>query len=385
MNEPAQRIRDYLFQNQVHLVDLIRDLVLVESPTTDPDSQKEIFHILSEVLEEADFRPTVLQGTTSGGILLAHPRNHPAELKQLVIGHSDTVWPLGTLKRMPLVVDNGSIAGPGVYDMKASLAMMVFAVRALHDLQLSPQVAPLVCVNSDEETGSTDSESQIRSLASQCNRAFILEPSLGPEGRLKTRRKGVGEFLLKVQGRASHAGLSPGEGASAIHELAHLIHKLIALNNPERGITVNVGTVSGGIRCNVVAAEADARVDVRVMTQADALHMKETIHNLTTEIPGTRLEVQGGFSKPPMEATPRNRSLFREAVEVGRELGLELGEGLSGGASDGNTTSLFTATLDGLGPVGDGAHAYHEFVYLDRLVERATLLSLLLLRPPSKE
>ncbi|HUM71857.1 MAG TPA: M20/M25/M40 family metallo-hydrolase, partial [Chloroflexota bacterium] len=218
--------------------------------------------------------------------------------------------------------------------------------------------------------------------AQQVCRALILEPALGPTGKLKTARKGVANYQVVVHGRAAHAGLDPEKGVSAILEMAHIIQQLFALNDPANGVSVNVGIVQGGMRTNVIAPECAAWVDVRVPRQVDTERIDTAVSRLTPTLPGASLEISGGIGRAPLERTPRNRRLWAQAQAAGLRMGLELVEGMAGGGSDGNTTSRFTATLDGLGPVGDGAHARHEFVYLDKLVERATLLTLLLLAEP---
>jgi glutamate carboxypeptidase len=214
------------------------------------------------------------------------------------------------------------------------------------------------------------------------NRVFVLEPSLGQAGRLKTARKGIGRFTVVVEGKAAHAGLDPGGGASAILELSHVIQQLFALNDHERGITVNVGTIDGGLRPNVVAPESRAVADVRVETLADAVRVEQSILKLQSTTPGTRLAIEGGFGRPALERTPANRKLWDLAVDLGRELGMDLKQGLAGGGSDGNTTSLYTATLDGLGAIGDGAHAPHEHLLIGPSLERAALLATLLMADP---
>jgi len=286
---------------------------------------------------------------------------------------------------MPVEIRDGVVRGPGVYDMKGGLAQMVFALRALRDLGLEPTVTPVVFVNSDEEVGSRGSTRYVRRLARLVERVFVMEPSLGPSGRLKTARKGVGRFSVVVEGVPAHAGLDPGGGASAILELSYLIQALFALNDPARGITVNVGTIDGGLSPNVVAPGSHAVVDVRVPTLRDARRVQESILDLKPVTPGVKLRIEGGIGRPPMERTPGNRRLWETARRLGAEMGLNLEEGLAGGGSDGNTTSLFTATLDGLGAVGDGAHARHEFIFTHRMVERCALLALLLMEPPLAE
>jgi glutamate carboxypeptidase len=246
----------------------------------------------------------------------------------------------------------------------------------------TPSVTPLVFCNSDEEIGSRESGRYIRVLARLADRALVLEPSLGPAGAIKTARKGVGRYTVEVRGKAAHAGLDPEGGASAILELSFVIQKLFALNHPERGITVNVGTIDGGVRPNVVAPLSTAVVDVRVATREDAQGVDAAIRGLQPDTPGVTLHIQGGIGRPALEPTPRNQALWARARTLGEQLGLSLEQGAAGGGSDGNTTSLYTATLDGLGPVGDGAHAQHEHLDMDRTIERCALLALLLLEPP---
>jgi glutamate carboxypeptidase len=324
-----------------------------------------------------------LRGRTSGGMLFAAParrgRDRPA---QLILGHYDTVWPIGTLESMPFKVEGERISGPGVYDMRGGIVQAILALESLARLDRDPAVTSLIFVNSDEEIGSRDSRRIIERLARRVERAFVLEPSLGQAGKLKTARKGIGRFTVKVKGKAAHAGLDPGAGASAILELSHVIQSLFALNDPDRGVTVNVGTIDGGLRPNVVAPESRAVADVRVATHADAERIEQAILGLRPATPGTELSVQGAFGRPPLEPTPANQVLWRRARELGVGLGLRLDEALAGGGSDGNTTSLYTATLDGLGPVGDGAHAVQEHLHLGLTLQRAALLALLLMEPP---
>jgi glutamate carboxypeptidase len=364
------------------MVDLLSRLARLESPTLEPQSQGPVFDLLTEALASTGYRVRRLRGKSSGGQLFAVPAlRQRGRGAQLLLGHVDTVWEQGTLARMPVTLADGQLTGPGVFDMKGGLVQAVFALRALRELGLEPPVTPVLFLNSDEELGSAESTRTLRRLARRVQRVFVLEPALGPEGKLKTGRKGVGRFTVTVHGRAAHAGLAPEEGASAIVELAHVILRLQALADPARGITVNVGVVVGGTRSNVVAPEARAEIDVRVLTQADGAAIELAIRGLTPVTPGTRIVAKGAVDRPPLERTPRNRALFAKAQAAAEELGIALGEGTAGGGSDGNTTSLSTATLDGLGAVGDGAHAVHELVFVDRLPERAALLALLLLAP----
>ncbi|MFO7587419.1 MAG: M20 family metallopeptidase [Gemmatimonadota bacterium] len=381
-NPIAVRIREHLADRRDEIKEFLLGLVEAESPTLDPTSQAGPQRRLAARLEGAGFDVRRVPGRVSGGTLLARPRGRErGRPVQVLLGHSDTVWPLGTIREMPPHVSNGRLFGPGAFDMKGGLVQIVFALEALRALDLAPVVTPVVLVNSDEEIGSPDSWSTIERLARVADRAFVLEPALGPTGKLKTARKGFGQFQVQVFGRAAHAGLEPEKGASAIVELSHLIQRLSALNDPERGVTVNVGTIDGGLRTNMIAPLSYASIDVRILHAEDAPLVERAILTLEPTTPGTRLEVRGGISRLPLERTRRNRRLWRLAQRAAYDLGLEIDEGISGGGSDGNITSLHCATLDGLGPVGDGAHAAHENVLLESLPERTALLAVLLLEP----
>ncbi len=378
----AKSVLDTLGAQYAEMVALLERLVLAESPSRVPEAQQGVLTILFEALSELDLEVRLIPGRATGGQLYARPRRHRrGQPLQLLLGHCDTVWPIGTLKDMPLIVKDGCMHGPGVYDMKAGLVQVIFALKALAQLDISPDVTPVVLINTDEEIGSFESARLIRHIARRSRRAFVFEPSLGPEGKLKTTRKGVGRFTIEAQGKAAHAGLDPEAGASAILELSYAIQALFALNDSDSGVTVNVGQIEGGLGPNVIAPTSRAVVDVRVPTQAAAGRVEQAITSLQPTTPGVSLKVSGRMGRPPMESTPRNRELWALAQEAAAVLGLALEEGMAGGGSDGATTSLYTATLDGLGAVGDGAHAEHEFVYLDSLVERSALLALLLVAP----
>lgn len=380
----VRRIVDYFQQQRAAMVELLQRLVVTESASDDPTGVDQVLEILANELKASGMSARRLAGRLSGGLLYARRLQHrPGASFQLLIGHCDTVWPAGTLGNMPVRADSGILTGPGVFDMKAGLVQMIYALRALSELSLDAPASCKVVINSDEEIGSTDSTPLIRRLAQRAERAFILEPAFGKSGKLKTARKAVGNFTLTIKGRAAHAGVSPEEGVSAILELSHQVQRLFALNDPSRGITVNVGTIAGGTRSNVIAAEVRANIDVRVRTLDDAQSLESAIRSLSPVNPETALHVIGGFDHPPMEPSERNQALWWLAQETGRRLGLELEQAAVGGASDGNTTSQYTATLDGLGAVGDGAHAAHEYVELQCLAERAALLVLLLMAPIS--
>ena len=364
------------------MVELLTELARVESPSDDPAAVAPILDRLVAELRAEGWVDRRIRGRRTAGLLVAWPadrvRHRPI---QLVVGHCDTVWPIGTSAQMPIDVVGDEIRGPGVFDMKGGLVQIVFAVRALRELEIELPATPVVLVNSDEETGSPESKRTVVRLARLAARAFVLEPAFGPQGKLKTARKAVGQFEIVIRGRAAHAGLNPTEGVSAVLELSHQIQKLFALNDPASGISVNVGTIDGGVRANVVAAEVRAQVDVRVPTKAAAREIESAIRALRPVDPKSTIEILGGFHHPPLEPSPRNQALWRQAERIGRALGLALEQAAVGGASDGNTISQYAATLDGLGAVGDGAHAAHEHAIASALPSRAALLALLLAAP----
>ena len=378
----AQTLHDWLSAHTDEMLHTLEALVRIESPTPDPDAQDRVFALLTTLLDDLGYRTLRLEGKSSGGVLYSRPLNRTRGAPtQLLIGHADTVWSHGTLAEIPFSVEGNIVRGPGTYDMKGGIVQMLFALRALKELGLEPEVTPLVLINSDEEVGSADSTAHIVRLARCADRALVLEPSLGPSGAIKTARKGVGQFVITVHGKASHAGLCPEDGISAILEMSHVIQKMHAFNDHERGITVNVGEITGGTRPNVVPARAGIVVDVRVLTEQQAVETEALIRSVTATLPGAHLVIEGGWIKRPMELTGPNLRLWEQAQHAADRLGIALEHGRAGGASDGNTTSQFTATLDGLGPVGGGAHARNEFLLVDKMAERASLLALLLLTP----
>ena len=385
--ELPKRILEHLEGTRAEMLELLERLVRAESPSDDPSAQGPMLELLSGAFTQRGFRPRVIPGKNSGGMLLATPAERPRFVPhQLVLGHCDTVWPIGTLESMPIRMEDGNFWGPGSYDMKAGLVQGVFALEALAAAGVDTlPVTPVFLVNSDEEIGSRESTRVIKRFARCADRSFVLEPSLGPDGHLKTARKGVGRFTIRVRGKAAHAGLDPGKGASAILELSLIIQKLFALNDAERGVTVNVGTIDGGLSPNVVAPQSEAVVDVRAPTTEDAAQIEKAIHSLKAETPGTEVEVEGSIRRPPMERTPGNQKLWLLARRGADELGFEIEQAAAGGGSDGNTTSQYAPTLDGLGAVGAGAHAVNEHLVLERMVERSALLARLLSFPPLGE
>ncbi len=378
----AGQILEHIQGQQEALITLLRHMVEAESPSSRPEAHRLMLSVLTEALSDLGFKVTTLGGHDAHKHLFARPVQRAKDRPlQLLLGHYDTVWPLGTVAGRPFSVDENIIRGPGVFDMKGGLVQMVSALRTIRDLDLPTSLEPIVFINSDEEIGSRTSTRYVRTLARCVERAFVLEPAMGEEGMLKTERKGIGRFTITVHGKAAHAGLDPEGGASAILELSHVIQSLFALNDADKGITVNVGTIDGGLQPNVIAPHSQAVVDVRVPTLADGDRIEKEIHSLEPTTAGVRLTIEGRIGRPSMEFTPRNGALWHKARELAGELDIDLQQGRAGGGSDGNTTSQYTATLDGLGPVGHGAHAEREFLYIDKTLERAALLALLLLSP----
>lgn len=294
-------------------------------------------------------------GSSDGGVLL--------------LGHTDTVWPAGEIRKRPFKIESGRATGPGVFDMKAGILLMWMALR---DLKETPVT---VLLTSDEEAGSPSSRSLIETIASRCRAVLVLEPSL-PGGALKTSRKGTGKFTVKAIGRPAHAGIEPEKGVNAIEEISRQIVKLQAMTDSARGITVTVGVVQGGTQSNVVPAEAAAEIDVRITSVEEAAQVTQAIRALSADLPGARLEIHGAINRPPMERNSETARLFETARRIAAELGMELKEGSTGGASDGNfTAALGIPTLDGLGAIGGGAHALDEWVDAATLPQRAALIA----------
>jgi glutamate carboxypeptidase len=351
-------------------IDLLRELVELESPTGYSEGLRAVADRVVAELE-----PHGGEATFIGDHLRVYLPGEGEPL--LLLGHVDTVWELGTLADMPFRVENGRAYGPGAYDMKAGLVVLVEAVRAAADKRRALRVF----LTADEEIGSLTGRPLIEQAARDVAAALVLEPPTA-RGNLKTARKGLARYRLAVHGRAAHAGTHAGEGASAIEELAHQILVLKGLGDPRHGISVNVGVVRGGLRENVVADHAEAWIDLRVTHAADVARMEAALAALEPADPGTRLELEGGFTRPPLERSPGSARLFEKAREHGAKLGLDLHESASGGGSDGNLVgALGVPVLDGLGAEGGGAHARDEHVLLDSIPVRARLLSRLLIDP----
>jgi len=371
-------LKDFCEAERDWLVNEIEALAALESPTTDKAAVDRLGHALAVRLELIGGRVTRLSRVDAGDHLLAEFGCGASQI--LLLGHFDTVWPVGQLERMPIVHAAGRLHGPGVFDMKAGIALGMLATRSLLETGAPRSHRVVMLWTSDEETGSRTSRAAVEDEARRSDAVLVLEPSLAG-GAVKTSRKGCGDFELRVTGVAAHAGVDPLRGASAIDELARQILALEQLRDPDRGISINVGVVSGGTRPNVVADQARASVDVRVPTADDAARIEAWLRALAPADGRTSLTITGGFSRPPLERTPPVARLYEQARLVASELGITLGEGSTGGGSDGNfTAAVGVPTLDGLGAVGDGAHALHEHVEVASLPGRAALMAGLIAR-----
>jgi len=365
--------------SETQIVDLARDLVAAESPSTDRDALEHCAAVLVARLVGAGASVERVDANSTAAHVLAEWAGRGPRV--LLVGHFDTVWPVGQLARMPLEAKDGKLFGPGVLDMKAGLAIGITAARLVaSQMPASGRPNIRLVATTDEEVGSATSRALIETLARESAAVLVLEPAL-PGGAVKTARKGVGEFTLVADGISSHAGADPGAGASAVHELARQITTLAGLTDAQRGLTVNVGVIDGGTRSNVVAERARAFVDVRIARLEDAAMIEQQLASLRPVDARVRLTVTGRINRPPMERTPGVARLYDLARQVAGDLGQSLAEGATGGASDGNfTAALGVPTLDGLGAVGEGPHALHEHVVIKELAPRAALVAGLLAR-----
>jgi glutamate carboxypeptidase len=366
---------------QPAIVAFIRELARCESPSDQPQAVNRFVQLLADRLDGA-VNVKTLPGGHFGPHLRAEfklPGAKAGPGKILVLAHSDTVWPLGTLAQMPLREEQGRLWGPGVLDMKSGIAFFIYAIHTLRMLEIPVNRSIVFQVNSDEEVGSESSRAFTEEAARQCAFALLLEPGTGLKGKLKTARKGVGDYTVTVRGKASHAGVDFEAGASAVLELARQIPKIAAFANLPRGVTVNPGVITGGTRPNVVAAEARVEVDIRVAKAKDFAPLDKKFRALRAIDKRCSIQVEGGLNRPPMERSPAIRNLFQKARECAAELGVVLEDSSTGGGSDGNfTAALGVPTLDGLGGVGEGAHAANESILLNRIADRTALLAMLL-------
>lgn len=353
----------------------LKALVEIESPSSNKAAIDHLAEFLGSRIEHYGGHSQIHLASGFGNHVQADFPGVSNSKPVLIIGHIDTVWELGTLQDMPFRIANGRVWGPGVLDMKAGIAIAVHAMAMLRE-RGSPHPPVRMLFVSDEEVGSHSSRPITERLALESQAVLVLEPGQGLEGALKTSRKGVGVYELKVTGVAAHAGVEPGQGASAIHELAYQIETISKFTDLERGLSANAGVIRGGTRSNVIAAEAWAEVDVRVKTIADGKWIDERMHALRARDSRCKVEVTGGINRPPMERTEQGVALYRKAADVAQALGFKVDEQSTGGGSDGNfTAALGVPTLDGLGAVGEGAHAVHESILTAQIAPRTALLA----------
>lgn len=370
----------YLTSQRNDIVETIRQMAEMESPSDHKAAVDQLGVWLKARFEKLGGKVRVYAQPHFGNHLQIDFAGANAKEKPiLLLGHFDTVYELGTLARMPCKVEKGRLHGPGVFDMKSGIAFMLHAIEALQTVHGGLPRPVCVWLVTDEEVGSESSRAITEKLAKRSAAVLVLEPSAGVKGALKTSRKGVGEYVVRVVGHAAHAGLDPGAGQSAIVELAQQIARMAQFGEPKRGLTVNVGVIRGGTRTNVVAAEAVAEVDVRIARLSDAARIDRKFRALRPVNRKCKLEMTGGVNRPPMERSAGIIGLFAKAQALAREIGWKLEETSVGGGSDGNfTAALGIPTLDGLGGVGDGAHATHEHVLIEELPRRAALIAGLL-------
>jgi glutamate carboxypeptidase len=376
----ADRLR-YFSDRQDRMVETIRELVEIESPSDNKGAVDRIAAFLTPKFEALGGRTQLHRSNDFGDSLqidfggtsrLGSATRQPV----LLLGHYDTVYPLGTLVSMPCKIEKGRLRGPGVLDMKSGIALMLHAIEGLQAWHGALPRPVTVFLVSDEEVGSHSSRKVTEALAKESAGVLVLEPAAGLRGAVKTARKGVGEYKLRVKGVAAHAGLDPGKGHSAILELARQIAVVAKLNNLRQGLSVNPGVIQGGTRTNVIAADASAGIDVRIKSAEQAFGIDRKLHSLRPFDKHCKLEITGGINRLPMERTAGVAALYKKAREIASHLGWKLEEAAVGGGSDGNfTAGMGIPTLDGLGGVGEGAHAVHEFIVISELPRRALLLA----------
>jgi glutamate carboxypeptidase len=365
-------------QKQGEMVGLIREFVECESPSDNPAGVNRFTDLLAQSVKDMA-RVREYAGGRGCGKHLRCEFALPEAKKQgwiLALGHSDTVWPLGTLRTMPFRQSKGRLWGPGVFDMKGGLVFFIFAMRALRELDVPVTRKVILQVNSDEEIGSPSSRALTEDAARKSAAVLVLEPGSGLDGKLKTARKGVGDYTITIRGRAAHAGVDFAGGASAILEMSRQLEKIAGFTRLERGVTVSPGVIQGGTRSNVIPAECRAEIDVRIPRASDGAYLERRFASLKPFDKRCAIEVTGGLNRPPMERSAGTRALFRKAKALAAELGVSLEESSTGGGSDGNfTAALGVPTLDGVGAVGEGAHAANESILIDRIADRTALLA----------
>jgi glutamate carboxypeptidase len=357
------------------MISTLRSYVECESPSGHPEAIAALVALIARDFAALSGRVRLHKLAAHGPALQVDfpgPRRAP---RLLLLGHTDTVYPLGTLRTMPWRESRGHLCGPGAFDMKAGIVQALFALKALLAQGPLPCSVTLLLVP-DEEIGSPASREITARLALRSSAVLVLEPAAGAEGACKTSRKGIARYILRVRGVSSHAGLDFERGASAVVEAAHQVLAIAALSRPERGLTLNPGLIAGGTRPNVIADLAEIVTDVRFLTASQAARVDSEMRRLHPHAPRCTLELSGGVERGSFERSKATVRLYRMAAQAAAKLGFQLAEAAVGGGSDGNlTAALGIPTLDGLGAVGDGAHASHEFVVAREMPRRSALLA----------
>jgi glutamate carboxypeptidase len=359
----------------------LSELINLDTPSGYKPALDALALNLGKQLQECGAEIQIVENREASNHLIARFRPKVQHKKPiLILGHMDTVWGLGESSRRPARVEDGKIFGPGAFDMRGGLTLILALANYLYQYQHHLPRPLTVLIDSDEETGSHTSRILIQNEARQCESVLVVEPCL-PGGALKTFRKGVGNFVIQAKGIAAHSGVDYKKGVSAIQEIAYQVLDLYALNDHEKGTSINVGIIRGGSCTNVISDRAEIEVDVRISSVAEGERLTKHILQLKPKLESARLEISGGINRPPLERTHQIVQLFDRARVLAAEIGLELTEGATGGASDGCfTAALGIPTLDGLGPDGAGPHALHEHVLIESLAPRAALLTQLVLK-----
>lgn len=363
-----------------HMLESLRQLTLIESPSLEKEPADRCCNHLADEWMLRGTRVQILKQRHRGDHLRVSwsPDTLRTSSQLLVLGHYDTVYPSRTLAQMPFRIVGNKAYGPGTFDMKAGIVQALYALEALQQAKVPLRKRLVFLWTSDEEIGSQSSRQIFEAEARRSDAVFVLEPSLGPRGMVKTSRKGVGEATLIVHGRSAHAGLDPDRGINAIHELAAQIARIEKWNDPRHGVTVNADLVDGGTRTNVIPDSAKVNFDLRAWRHADMRAMEKRFRTLKPIRRGVKLELRGGFDRPPLERK-HSVELYTRAKSLAKQMGFALGEAAAGGASDGNfTAALGIPTLDGFGAVGEGAHSSHEHVLFKTMPQRAALLASIL-------
>lgn len=371
-------LRTYTASQAPALLDALADLTAYEAPSTDKAALDRFADYLAARFAALGAEVELIANAEGGNHVRARFAGAEALPPALLLCHFDTVWDVGTLEKRPFHIEDDRAYGPGTYDMRGGIVVAEFALRALQALGVPPRRPVTLLLNSDEEIGSRTSRALIEETARGAAYVLVMESAFA-HGELKVARKGVGDYTLRITGRAAHAGVEPEKGISAVEELAHQILYLRTLSDWERGTTVNVGVVHGGTRSNVIPDYAEAHIDLRAWTLEEALRVDAALRALKPVLPGAQLSIEGGLNRPPLEFTPQAQALFERVRALGTALGQDIQAARTGGGSDGNfTAALGIPTLDGLGPSGDGAHAEHEHVWIPSLAPRTALVAAML-------